>query len=210
MRRALSYTAAGVAMIASLAACDSGKKGSSSSSTPPSGAGTSGSSGVSGKGAGTAILKVGSTSTNFAVTCTQTQLATQATGNEGADAVTLTVKGTPISAVLVTHGKDGTTTIFQAIANLRDDNGKALGKINVSVAGDKYSGTGTFVLTKIDSKGKRVKLTDHTSQTGSFTLTCASGYAPVPTASSRPSSSSAKPSSTATKSKAKPAGTKSS
>lgn len=195
MRRTLSLALAGVALIASVAACDSGKKGTSSSSSaaPTGGSNTSAS---SGQGAGTATVKVANDSVKLTVTCTKTAKQTQATGNENSDAVTLTVQGTPVSAVLVRHAADGSTTIYQAIQGLRDDNGKALGKITVSADGDTYSGTGTFVLTKIDAKGKRVKLKADTTVAGTFQLACSQGYAAVPTPSAAPTTKSSGASST--------------
>jgi hypothetical protein len=188
MPRIIRHTAAGVAVVLALTACDSSKSKGQQDSSTPTGSASSASAGI--KGAGTASLTVGAKKINLAVTCTQSDKATQATGNEGTNAVTLTVKGTPVSAVLVAHGTDGSTSIFQAIAGLRDDSGKVVGKISISANGDSYSGTGTFVLTKIDRKGKRIKLTKGTSQTGKFELACTGGYAPAPVVgSSKPSSS---------------------
>jgi hypothetical protein len=131
------------------------------------------------RGSGTATVTVASARTVFDVRCVRSGKVTQATGNEGSNATTLTVAGSPISAVLVSHGPDGSTSIYQAIAGLRDDAGKPVGQMTVAVNGDSYSGTGVFVLTKIDRSGKRVASTGQPAQTGSFQLTC-SGYG-VPT-----------------------------
>lgn len=186
MPRTLGCLAAGLAMLAALAACDSGKKGAASASAP---GGTAGVTASSEKGSGTAAIKVGSTQKTFAVTCVQSARATQATGNDGTNAVTLTVKGTPISVVVVNHDATGATTIYQAISGLRDDSGKAVGAVSVSGSGNAYSGTGTFVLTKLDSKGKRVKLTSGSTTPGTFQLSCTQGFAAPPTVSPVPSAS---------------------
>lgn len=127
------------------------------------------------RGGGTATVTVAAMKTTFDVRCVRSGKATQATGNEGSNATTLTVAGTPISAVLVSHGTDGSTSIYQAIAGLRDDAGKPVGQLTVAVNGDSYSGTGVFVLTRIDRSGKRVASSGQSSAAGSFQLTC-SGY----------------------------------
>ena len=184
MSRTVRCAAAGAVLAASvgaLTACDSGTKATTPAPGPSGSASAGASTGT--KGAGTATVTIASTAKKFSITCTRTGNTVQAAGNEGNDAVTLTVAGTPLSAVLVTHGVDGSTTIYQAIAGLHDDGGKAVGAVSVSADADKYSGSGTFVLSKIDAKGKRVKLTSATSAAGTFDLSCAGGYAAVPTAS---------------------------
>jgi hypothetical protein len=205
MSRVIGCVAAGIVLTAALTGCGSDKKGATNPTSGPTptanGSGSNSASSTGVKGSGKVTMTVGTARRNFTVTCTRTATTTQATGNEGSDALTLTVKGTPVAAVLVTHGKDGSTTIYQAIDGLRDDNGKAVGKVSVTTDSDKYTGTGTFVLTKIDNKGKRARLTSNTSQVGQFQLTCGNGYAAVPTPSIKPSTpakSSIRPSSTKT------------
>ena len=133
-------------------------------------------------GAGTANIEVGSLAKRFDVTCIRGGSATQATGNEGSDALTLTVVGTPI-AVFVSHGADGSTTIYQAIPGLHDDSGKASAAVSVTANGDSYQGTATFVLTRIDPKGSRVpSATASDTSHGTFELDCSHGYASPPRA----------------------------
>jgi hypothetical protein len=181
MSRIVRYIAAVCVIAASVSAC--GSKGKSPTPAPDlSGLATS----SAAKGSGTATVTVAGTKTAFRATCTASDRATQAVGNEGTNAVTLTVKGTPVSAVLVTHGKDGSTSIYQAINGIRDETGKAVGRLTVTANGDKYAGTGTFVLVKYDAKGRPVKSKGTSSAAGSFEVTC-NGYAPAPTASATPS-----------------------
>jgi hypothetical protein len=174
-------SAAAIALIASLAACDSGKDShdpgpslAPSSSTP--------------SGSGTATVTVGTHQQTFDVMCTQNGVNRQGIASAGSSDITLTVQGNPRAAVLVTHGSDGSTTIYQALPGLRDDAGRQVGKLTVSSSGKSYSGTGTFVLTKIDPHGKRVRLTSDSTVTGTFTLSCPNGYAdlPVPPTPTKP------------------------
>jgi hypothetical protein len=173
--------AVGIALVATLAACDSRH-----------GAGTSPSSASSGpakNGSGTATLAVGSQRHSFEVVCARTAAGTQGIASSGSDDVTLTVEGATRAAVLVSHGSDGSTTIYQALPGLRDDAGRPVGKLSVSGGRGHYSGSGTFVLTKIDAQGKRVKLTSDTAVAGNFTLSCPNGLAALPVPSAAPKQS---------------------
>ncbi|MDQ1717827.1 MAG: hypothetical protein QOE89_1780 [Pseudonocardiales bacterium] len=203
MSRVVRYIAAVAVIAASVSGC--GSKGTSPTPAPDlSGLATS----SAAKGSGTATVNVAGTKTAFRVTCTASGRATQAVGNEGTNAVTLTVRGTPVSAVLVTHGKDGSTSIYQSINGIRDETGKAVGKLTVTANGDKYAGTGTFVLMKYDAKGRALKSKGTSSAAGSFEVTC-NGYAPVATASaspSKPSPTAGQPSKVPSGSSTKPAG----
>lgn len=147
-------------------------------------------------GDGTASVSVGAVSKNFDVTCTRNGTTIQATGNDGADELSLTVGGSPM-AVLVSHGADGSTTIYQAIPGLRDDSGKASASVSVTPNGDSYKGTATFVLTRIDSKGSRSRSATGNTDSGTFEVQCTNGYLSPPASSSAPSGS-ATPSGTAT------------
>jgi hypothetical protein len=200
MSRTIGRAAAGLVLVAALAACHSGKSGAPASSASGSAAASS-----VATGSGTATVKVGATNRKFNVTCTRSVRATQATGNEGADAVTLTVAGTPLSVVLVSHDGTGATTIYQAIAGLVDDAGKKVGAVSVTGSANTFNGTGTFVLTKLDRSGKRVKLVAGSSQPGTFQLACSGGFAAAPTPSGPTSAPKKSPSGSV-----KPSGTKTS
>ena len=181
-RNPSSVPAVGIAAIAATAACLAGC--SAKHQPAPAASSTTAKSGgmATVSGAGTANVMVGSLSKKFDVTCIRGGTATQATGNEGSDALTLTVVGNPI-AVLVSHGADGSTTIYQAIPGLHDDSGKASAAVSVTANGDNYQGTATFVLTRIDPKGSRVRSASASDTShGTFELDCSHGYASPPRA----------------------------
>lgn len=172
--------AAAIAGLLAIAGC-----GSSGSSTPSPSAAPSTSTSV--LGSGQATISVAAATTRFDVSCTRNARITQAIGNEGLNALTLTVKSSTPAAVLVSHASDGSTSIYQAIAGLRDDAGAAVGALAVDIKGDVYTGTGVFVVTKIDGQGKRVKLSAAAGHVkGGFTLTCGAGYAAPPIATASP------------------------
>jgi hypothetical protein len=202
MSRIVRYIAAVALVAASVSAC--GSKGKSPTPAPDlSGLATS----SAAKGSGTATITVAGTKTAFTVTCTASDRATQVIGNEGTNAVTITVRGTPVSAILVRHDKGG-TSIYQAINGIRDEAGKAVGRLTVSTSGDRYVGTGTFVLVRYDAKGRPAKAKGTSSAAGSFQATC-NGYAPAPKASvspSKPSPTAGKPSKVPSRSSTKPSG----
>ncbi len=199
-------TAAGIVLIAALAACDSSKKAapapSATGSASAASSATAPASGASGSGAlgsATAQLTLGTQTRSFGVTCARSNTLTQATGNDGTSALTLTVAGAAKSAVVVSKGSDGSTTIYQAIAGLRDDTGKAVGSLTVTAASDTLTGKGTFVLTKIDKAGARVRLSAAaSSSSGSFRLTCGGGYRTPATTGSSTAHSTAHPSANST------------
>ncbi|MCW2524253.1 MAG: hypothetical protein JWO63_2588 [Frankiales bacterium] len=158
------------------AACGCGSSGSSSTPSPSLASTTS-----AALGSGQAAITVGATTARLDVSCTRSAAATRAIGNEGPNAVTLTLRAATPSAVLVSHGSDGSTSIYQAVKDLRDDAGTAVGALTISSSGDVYNGVGVFVVTRIDSKGNRVKLGSTAGHAhGSFVVTCATGYAPPP------------------------------
>jgi hypothetical protein len=182
-RRGLGRPAAIAAAMAGLlgvAGC-----GSSGSSTPSPSALPSTSASV--LGSGQATVTVAAATTRFDVSCTRNAQITQAIGNEGSNALTLTVKSSTPAAVLVNHAADGSTSIYQAIAGLRDDAAAAVGALAIATKGDVYTGTGVFVVTRIDAQGKRVKLSAAAGHVkGGFILTCDAGYAPPPIATASP------------------------
>lgn len=185
MWRPVCAVAASVLLAVPVAGCSTKHHhGTSAGSAAASRSGTAGTAAPGGDG--TASITVGTLSKKFDVTCTRGGTTTQATGNEGSDELSLTVVGSPV-AVLVSHGADGSTTIFQAIPGLHDDSGKASASVSVTPDGDSYKGTATFVLTRIDSKGSRAHSAGGNTSSGTFDLECTNGYASQPAVARTPS-----------------------
>ncbi|SOD70900.1 hypothetical protein SAMN05892883_0531 [Jatrophihabitans sp. GAS493] len=134
-------------------------------------------------GAGTATITLDGSERTFEVQCEQRESSVHASGSAGPYALTVTMVGSPQSAVLVQTMSDGSRVISQAINDMRDEAGKAVGRISVNASGNEYTGTGTFVHTTIDSAGKRVETTGSKVSSGTFAVNCSKGFStPVPTA----------------------------
>ncbi|SDI87739.1 hypothetical protein SAMN05444157_0595 [Frankineae bacterium MT45] len=140
-------------------------------------------------GAGTATITLDGAEHTFDVKCARSASSTQASGSSGPYALTITMIGSPQAAVLVETMSGGSRIISQAINDLRDESGKAVGAISIKADGNRYTGTGTFVHTTIDASGKRVATTGSTVTSGTFVVNCGTGFqTPQPAPSSSKSS----------------------
>lgn len=117
------------------------------------------------------IRITGQDEARFEVNCTRTGDELTVDGESGTASVNMVLAGGSPSAVYTMSTKDG-TTIFQARRGLKDSAGASVGRLEVGTEGGTYSGTGVFVLTKMDAAGVDATPAAGNSRPGRFTLTC--------------------------------------
>jgi len=125
-------------------------------------------------------FRVGSTNlAGLTPHCTRVGKETYATAQRGSDSVTMIVTGKTISAALSVRSTDGSLQIYQAAPGLRGSSGNLVRPLRVREAGNTYTGSGSFALTKINKHGIDEKLTSGVNFPGNFNLSCSHGYSSV-------------------------------